>query len=109
LTAWRWLAITGRRWNRGPAATLPTRIAAQGAGGRPSPSGRDGRRASEWEGGEQETVGERCRNTTWGGSSAEGARREGGGRVKDRLGEQRGGSEWEPIKFFSKEIETPTR
>jgi hypothetical protein len=31
------------------------------------------------------------------------------GMMKDRLGDQRGGSEWEPIKFFSKEIETPTR
>jgi hypothetical protein len=29
--------------------------------------------------------------------------------VKDRLGDQRGGSEWEPINIFSKEIETLTR
>jgi hypothetical protein len=34
-----------------------------------------------------------------------------GCRVKDRYGEQeRGwGSEWEQIKFFSKDIEAPTR
>jgi hypothetical protein len=34
-----------------------------------------------------------------------------GNGVKDRYGEpERGGSEWEPIKkFFSKEMETPTR
>jgi hypothetical protein len=31
------------------------------------------------------------------------------GFLKDRLGDQRGGSEWEPIKFFSREIETSTR
>jgi hypothetical protein len=29
--------------------------------------------------------------------------------AKDRNGEPERGSEWEPIKFFSKEIEAPTR
>jgi hypothetical protein len=30
--------------------------------------------------------------------------------MKDRYGEpERGGSEWEPIKIFSKEMKTPTR
>jgi hypothetical protein len=29
--------------------------------------------------------------------------------VKDRSGDQRGGSEWEPKKFFSKEMATPAR
>jgi hypothetical protein len=30
-------------------------------------------------------------------------------KLKHRLGDQSGGIQWEPIKFFSKEIETPTR
>jgi hypothetical protein len=29
--------------------------------------------------------------------------------LKDRYGEPERGSEWEPIKFFSKEMETPKR